>query len=357
MARQVINLGNTPSGQGPGADTSRSAFDKCNKNFEELYESSTEIAETLNTTSEKVTILEEEVTILEEEVPLEEAQEGISSKVKGWTARRVFDAIKSWVDRNLGTAAKRDVGFRAGQVFYVTQTGFPTVEWMNGWFITQGEPISGIPEWRTVISLPYGVEGGKYTGTFISQNLGSGETMLHCVRQNNVLPSRTVMDSLNTTVASSGAIHSASPIIKLFNNKHEIENESEFGLTPSVVKLSTGAYEITNTLGLRADSWFLDTPQDRNGNKYFNVDYEEVIGTEVDGVLDLGVKEPEEVEEFIGTLEPTKTIIRCFERVWNPQTGLFENGEPVDIKEGRFITLRFNEVTYSPKFEESENVG
>ena len=372
MARQEINLGNTPSGQGPGADTSRSAFDKCNKNFEELYDDS---------------------ATLKEEVPLAEAEEGISSKVRGWTARRVSQAaISAWNtlttpftrtllshstadevrgELQLGTAATKNVGNAGGNVM---QVGTRNWGWMttptrevdfNDFSNTDLYPVNGASYLYSTQN-----EGGPSTsGTHVftmklddtyQAQIGiqhNGRAFVRAVSGGTVRNWSELMRSENFTIASGGTLKAASTIITLFNDKHEIENESEFGLTPSVVKLSTGTYEITNTLGLRADSWFLDTPQDRNGNKYFNVDYEEVIGTKVEGVLDLDVKEPDEVEEFLGTLEPTKTIIRCFERVWNPQTGLFENGEPTDIKEGRFITLRFNEVAYTPKLEESENVG
>src|SRR5690606_33193796 len=45
--------------------------------------------------------------------------------------------------------------------------------------------------------------------------------------------------------------------------------------------------------------------------------------------------------------------IRCYERVWNPQTGTYDNGDPVDIPDGRWIDLRMNEVR-QPEPEEPE---
>ena len=38
--------------------------------------------------------------------------------------------------------------------------------------------------------------------------------------------------------------------------------------------------------------------------------------------------------------------IETFERVWNKNTGLFENGDPMDINDlqDRFVQLRFNEI-------------
>lgn len=126
----------------------------------------------------------------------------------------------------------------------------------------------------------------------------------------------------NTTIDGNGFIKQASPIIKLYSDTRD----SEF------VRVSTGVYELTGCTGLRlTDGWYIETPHDRNGNKYFNVEwYQDVEPAADKGVLD---------EAADVTLR-----IHCYERVWNPSTGTWDNGEPVDIPEGRWIDLRMNEV-------------
>lgn len=104
------------------------------------------------------------------------------------------------------------------------------------------------------------------------------------------------------------------------------------GMAASALVFSVGYYQLAGTSGLRlSDGWYIETPHDKNGNKYFNVEWAQDIEPEADtGVLD----EPVDI---------TLTI-RCFERVWSPQTGTYDNGDPVDIPKGRWIDLRLNEV-------------
>lgn len=132
----------------------------------------------------------------------------------------------------------------------------------------------------------------------------------------------------DTTVDSNGFLKAASPIIKL----HSDRIESNDGDAPAFERIDVGHYQLTGTNGLRLDDgWYIETPHDKNGNKYFNVEWEQDYTpvTEV-GILD----KPADV---------TLTI-RCYERVWNPQTGQYDNGAPVDIPDGRWIDLRLNEV-------------
>src|SRR5690606_24198301 len=132
----------------------------------------------------------------------------------------------------------------------------------------------------------------------------------------------------NTTVDSNGFIKAASPIIKIHSDRIESNNEDG----PAFERVGTGHYQLTSCNGLRLDDgWYIETPHDKNGNKYFNVEWEQDSTPETDaGVLE----EPADVA----------LTIRCYERVWNATTGQFDNGDPVDIPEGRWIDLRMNEV-------------
>ena len=138
----------------------------------------------------------------------------------------------------------------------------------------------------------------------------------------------------NTTKSPDGTIKASSPVINLYTDKHDLHNEEQFGATPAVVRKSKGVYEITGTLGLRSGGWYLDTPSDRNGNKYFNIEWTQNITPDTtDGVVD------EYRDDIVVT-------IKTFERVWNKDTGMFDNGNPIDINDlqNRFVQLRFNEI-------------
>lgn len=138
----------------------------------------------------------------------------------------------------------------------------------------------------------------------------------------------------NTTKNPDGTLKASSPVINLYTDKHDLLNEEQFVAAPIVVRKSKGVYEITGALGLRSEGWYLDTPSDRNGNKYFNIEWTQNITPEaVDGVVD------EYRDDIVVTIE-------TFERVWNKETGMFDNGEPIDINDSqdRFVQLRFNEL-------------
>ncbi|MGG4774819.1 hypothetical protein ACLO87_09320 [Paenalcaligenes sp. Me52] len=124
-----------------------------------------------------------------------------------------------------------------------------------------------------------------------------------------------LMTSENTTVDSNGFLKRASPIVKLYNariekTEHLEINDAEF------IRIDVGHYEIRNVPLLSRDGWYIETPKDRNNNIYFTVDYEENI---------------EEKTLTIRTYEPDYSL------------GRVTNGVPVDILDGRFISLRFSE--------------
>lgn len=127
----------------------------------------------------------------------------------------------------------------------------------------------------------------------------------------------------NTTVDSNGFIKAASPIVNLYSDKIEPNGSLEvkdvqFG------SACTGVYVLTDCPEFSDNGWYLEQPTDRNGDAYHNV-------------------------EWYYDADARTLTIQTFERVFNPQTGRFENGNPVDIQEGRFISLRFKE---QPKPEE-----
>lgn len=119
----------------------------------------------------------------------------------------------------------------------------------------------------------------------------------------------------NTTVDSNGFIKRASPIIKLAQDGIELTTHLEIERT-AFERAGVGHYVLRNVPLLSRDGWYIETPKDRNNNIYFTLDYEED--------------------------EQSKTLtIRTYDPDYS--TGRATNGEPMDILEGRFVSLRFAE--------------
>lgn len=243
----------------------------------------------------------------------------------------------------LGTAATRDVGESSGNVMEVGAGGWLGLArgdtGINGYPLSIDENISMIYRREEVdngvapfaVSFHMGAEGSW--GRLRITESGTGWI------QGGFAPAGTgwtaeLYHTGNTTKNPDGTLKASSPVINLYTDHHDLRNEEQFGGTPTVTRKSKGVYEITGTLGLRSEGWYLDTPSDRNGNKYFNVEWtQNITPTTVDGIVD------EYRDDIVVTIE-------TFERVWNKETGMFDNGAPIDINElqDRFVQLRFNEI-------------
>lgn len=117
----------------------------------------------------------------------------------------------------------------------------------------------------------------------------------------------------NTTVDGNGFIKAASPIASLYNDRAESNGFAELEAM-RFERIATGHYRLTGVPELSRDGWYIETPKDRNGNIYFTIDY-----VDSDGQLDIYTYTPDY------------------------STGRATNGEPVDIVDGRFVSLRFAE--------------
>lgn len=149
----------------------------------------------------------------------------------------------------------------------------------------------------------------------LSAYQGSKRFFGHLDEKNDVVFNE-IYTTANTTVDSNGFIKAASPIIKLFNDR--IEANDSFKGEPEFKKVDTGVYQISGTLGLAKEGWYIEIPRDRNGFPYFLVEWEQD--------------------------ENNVVTIRTFKRKIDLETLDFVNGEPVDIGEDqRWIDLRFHE--------------
>ncbi|MFW2084059.1 hypothetical protein ACNPQK_24340, partial [Acinetobacter guillouiae] len=78
----------------------------------------------------------------------------------------------------------------------------------------------------------------------------------------------------NTTVDGNGFIKSASPIVPLFADKIE-SNQEALEQEPLFEKVDVGHYLIKNTDGFSDNGWYIEMPKDANGNVLVAVQYQQ----------------------------------------------------------------------------------
>ncbi|WP_404932902.1 hypothetical protein [Providencia rettgeri] len=137
----------------------------------------------------------------------------------------------------------------------------------------------------------------------------------------------------NTTKDSNGNLKAASPIVKLFSDDVELNEESE-GV--EMEHLGIGHYLIKGVVGFNADgAWGINNgfviPQDHNGKNMVLIDYE----VRPDGDIEVFVFHQQNAdmpERF------QNKRIKHFDEEGVPV--YFENYEPCDVPESRWIDMR-----------------
>lgn len=86
--------------------------------------------------------------------------------------------------------------------------------------------------------------------------------------------------TLNTTVDANGVIKKASPIVRLFADKIELNDEAN--LQPvTFEKLGVGDYLIKGSTGFSQEGWYIETPKDANGNVLVAAVYEQLANNDI----------------------------------------------------------------------------
>ncbi len=134
---------------------------------------------------------------------------------------------------------------------------------------------------------------------------------------------KTVYSNQNTTVDSNGFIKAASPVVKLYADK--IEPNDEAAEQPlSFEKLGIGHCLIKGSSGFAKEGWWIEIPTDTHGNKICAVEYQ--------------------------TLENGDLEIKTFKKKLNDEGDIVANLDaPIDIPnnangEPRWIDIRLNSI-------------
>lgn len=122
----------------------------------------------------------------------------------------------------------------------------------------------------------------------------------------------------NTTTDSNGFVKAASPIVQLFADKIELNDEAaEQDIT--FEKINVGHYLIKGSSGLSEDGWYIEQPKDANGNLYHVVEYQTLENGDI------------EIKTFDYMLDKRGRIVA-------------DHDTPLDIQDSRFISIRLNEL-------------
>ena len=128
------------------------------------------------------------------------------------------------------------------------------------------------------------------------------------------------LQSIGFTVDSNGVFKKASPIVRLFADRIELNDEAE---EQNVVfeRLGVGDYLIKGSLGFSQEGWYIDMPKDANGNVLVAVVYKQLPNNDIS--------------------------VKTYAKKFDEETGdIIPNTEkPRDIPETRWIDLRLESIS------------
>ncbi|PVA02014.1 hypothetical protein DC362_16660 [Acinetobacter nosocomialis] len=232
-------------------------------------------------------------------------------------------------------AASRYVGTATGNVMEVGAFGIGTAGGPNTFYSNIN--ISNIPTGCYSVSpTATGSPGADGAGNLFAFGTANYQVQLHKQNIQNRLSIRfgTGLDSftgwgsilisgINTTTDSNGFIKAASPVVKLFADKIEL-NEEAAEQPLSFEKLDVGHYLVKGSSGFAKEGWWIEIPTDTHGNKICAVEYQ--------------------------TLNNGDLEIKTFKKKLNDEGDIVANLDaPIDIPnnangEPRWIDIRLNSI-------------
>ena len=245
----------------------------------------------------------------------------------------------------LGTAAFKNIGLSVGSVMEVGAFGLGLTA--NTPYISPTADLSNLPNGL------YGLENGGHSGILVRQTTGTGLTKLGIIGfpsdtttsapfyyrlnlangttlQQSQAYRHTFYTTQNTTVDSNGFIKAASPIVKLFADKVELNDEAQ-QQNITFEKLGIGDYLIKNSSGFAQDGWYVETPKDANSNLLVAVVYEQ--------------------------LENGDISVKTYDYMLNNKGRIVADTEtPLDIPENRWLDIRLQELP-QPEIEVTESIA
>ena len=271
MAIQRINLGTAPSGT--GGDTNRTAFKKIDDNF----------ADTTNAAS-----------------------------------RLVGEAAGNVMEFGLAGLASNAELYKGGTGG--TQDLFNYHQSKSGFFFNNKANIkeagATIPNFSNYLVTSGFDSGFLAIGNEVTSSKIWAVTGFVDNRGRQYLEFKTTK---NTSVDGNGFIKAASPIVKLFADKIELNDEAQQQKI-TFVKNGVGDYLIKGSTGFAQEGWYIEMPKDANGNVLVAVVYEQ--------------------------LENNDISVKTYAKMFDPDTGdiVANTAKPRDIPATRWIDLRLESL-------------
>ena len=247
---------------------------------------------------------------------------------------------------NTTHAASRLVGTADGNVMEVGAFGLGR----NAVAVTNDTLLSALTKgFITIGNQPAIVYGQNYGSSFngILRLPTSGQSEISVSRIGSTSSTTTttigqntdriiVKTTANTSVDANGFIKNASPIVKLFADKIELNDEAKQQKI-TFEKLGVGDYLIKGSTGFAQEGWYIEMPKDANGNVLVAVVYEQLDNNDIS--------------------------VKTYAKMFDEETGdvVANTAKPRDIPATRWIDLRLqalprdetqplnaNEVTNEP---------
>ena len=236
----------------------------------------------------------------------------------GDDARTAFTKINQNFTDN-SHAASRLVGTATGNVMEVGAFGLGA----KGYIYTLADPLStpstknelvcgqyyyGLNfkgnepnAWGRLI-FPYDYGNAVATPTFVVQLFG--DPVIYAF-----------LTDKNTKVDPNGFIKNASPIVSLYADRIELNDEAKLQ-DITFEKLGVGDYLIKGSLGFAQEGWYIEMPKDANGNVLVAVIYEQLANNDIS--------------------------VKTYAKMFDPDTGdiVPNTARPRDIPATRWIDLR-----------------
>lgn len=326
MAKQTINQGTAPTGA--GGDTFRSGSAKLQANDDELYAQ-------LGATAQGV---------LPAALPLNKGGTGATTAAAARTNLGLGTAAT-------GTLTVNDEDSTRGRVLRVGDFGIAspygtspdsaasqrhkgcfTRLMNNSNHITEAGdyPVLATPQFLQQLAIATVTPSKNHTVQI--SYINTGEMYIRAAGYESDFSSWfKIFSQKNTTIDANGFIKGASPIVKLFADKIELNDEAE-QQEITFEKLDIGDYLIKGSSGFALEGWYVETPKDANGNVLFSVIYK--------------------------TLENGDISVKTYKKKFDFETVsiVADLDNPVDITENRWIDLRLQELP-QPEIEEPESVA
>lgn len=195
----------------------------------------------------------------------------------------------------------------------------------DGWYFLTGD----IGTWITTPNAPstHGFFFGthhfsnnySYSKRFYTPNFGNNLYMQTAINATTWSPYVFMRHSGNTTVDGNGFLKNASPIVELYADKIELNDEAQ-QQNIEFEKLGIGDYLVKGSSGFAQEGWYIEQPKDANGNVLVAMVYEQ--------------------------LENNDISVKTYKKKFDLETAsiVADTENPADIPAGRWIDIRLQEL-------------